>query len=75
MEAERFPTDYDSIIVGSPGYDDVRQSASALWANQKVLPVNGSTWFSNDTWVMVHNEVLKQCDEIDGVRSFLTIIG
>ncbi|KAM0748256.1 tannase and feruloyl esterase [Meredithblackwellia eburnea MCA 4105] len=67
MEAERYPEDYDAIIVGSPGLDDVRQSASALWVNQKVLPVNGSTWFSNHTWSIVHNEVLKQCDGIDGV--------
>lgn len=57
-----------SIITGSPAVDDVRQSASALWVNQKVLPVNGSTWFSNETWQMVHEEVLKQCDELDGVR-------
>ncbi|KAJ7629593.1 tannase and feruloyl esterase-domain-containing protein [Mycena rosella] len=43
IEAERFPEDYDSIITGSPAVDDIRQSASALWVNQKVLPVNGST--------------------------------
>ncbi|KAJ7462071.1 Tannase/feruloyl esterase [Mycena latifolia] len=68
IEAERFPEDYDSIITGSPAVDDVRQSGSALWVNQKVLPVNGSTWFSNETWGLVHQEVLRQCDEIDGLK-------
>ncbi|KAJ6536751.1 tannase and feruloyl esterase-domain-containing protein [Mycena vulgaris] len=67
IEAERFPDDYDSIITGSPAVDDIRQSGSALWVNQKVLPVNGSTWFSNETWGLVHQEVLRQCDEIDGL--------
>ncbi|KAI5475692.1 feruloyl esterase-like protein [Pseudohyphozyma bogoriensis] len=68
MSAERYPADYDSIIVGSPAVDDARQSASALWVHQKVLPVNGSTWFSNHTWAVLHDEVLRQCDEIDGLK-------
>ncbi|KAF7352321.1 Carboxylic ester hydrolase [Mycena venus] len=69
IEAERYPEDYDSIITGSPAVDDVRQSGSALWVNQKVLPVNGSTWFSNETWGLVHAEVMRQCDEIDGATN------
>ncbi|KAE9390491.1 tannase and feruloyl esterase [Gymnopus androsaceus JB14] len=67
IEAERFPDDYDSYIIGSPALDDVRQSADALWVNQKFLPVNGSTWLSNDTWGLVHDELMRQCDGIDGV--------
>ncbi|KAI5481001.1 feruloyl esterase-like protein [Pseudohyphozyma bogoriensis] len=48
--------------------DDVRQSASALWVNNKVLPEGGPTWFSNETWMAIHKEVLKQCDGLDGLE-------
>ncbi|GAA5904849.1 hypothetical protein JCM6882_003222 [Rhodosporidiobolus microsporus] len=71
IEAERYPEDYDAIITGAPAIDDVRQSASALYVNQKVMPVNGSTWFSNETWALVHQEVMRQCDELDGVKDNL----
>lgn len=67
MAVQRYPYDYDVVLVGSPGLDDVRQSASALWVNQRVLPVNGTTWFSNSTWALVNTEVLRQCDALDGL--------
>ena len=67
MEVQRFPEDFDVLLLGSPGLDDVRQSGDALWVNQKVLPVNGSTWFSNATWTLVNQEVLRQCDALDGL--------
>ncbi|GAA5824002.1 hypothetical protein JCM11251_003375 [Rhodosporidiobolus azoricus] len=71
IEVERYPEDYDAIITGAPAIDDVRQSASALYVNQKVLPVNGSTWFSSETWALVNREVMRQCDELDGVEDDL----
>jgi hypothetical protein len=32
-----------------------------------VQPVNGSTWLDADHWSLVHDEVLRQCDALDGV--------
>ena len=68
QEVQRYPEDFDAVLVGSPGLDDVRQSASALYVNQKLLPVNGSTWMTENDWAVLHDEVLKQCDGLDGVK-------
>jgi hypothetical protein len=31
-------------------------------------PVNCTKWISADTWTLIHKEILRQCDALDGVR-------
>lgn len=64
-----FPNDFDGIVAGSPAVDfnnlySWRASFYPLTGNSTdVNFISATTW--NTT---IHNEVLKQCDEIDGVK-------
>ena len=66
--AMMFPRDFDGIVAGSPALDfNNLQSWRASF-----FPITGSVGSLNfiaaSTWTtLIHNEVLKQCDGLDGV--------
>ncbi|KAM0324673.1 hypothetical protein ACHAQA_008065 [Verticillium albo-atrum] len=66
--AEKYPNDYDGIVAGAPTVDfNNLQGARAVFYT--ITGAIGSADFiSADTWTgLIHEEVLHQCDEIDGV--------
>lgn len=66
---DMFPDDFDGVVAGSPAVD-----FNNLYSwRASFFPITGSTTAStfvssNDWKTLVHNEVLKQCDTIDGVK-------
>ncbi|EFX05333.1 feruloyl esterase [Grosmannia clavigera kw1407] len=66
--AEAFPNDYDGIVAGCPAVDfNHLQGERAMF-----YPITGNSSSKNyiniETWTgLIHNEVLNQCDGIDGV--------
>ncbi|EIN04104.1 tannase and feruloyl esterase [Punctularia strigosozonata HHB-11173 SS5] len=68
-EVQMFPEDFDGVVVGSPANWMTHVQPWSLHVNGLVQPVNSSGWISADTWQnLIHNEVLKQCDGLDGVE-------
>ena len=66
--SEMFPADFDGIVAGSPALDfNNLQSWRASF--YPITGPNTSTNFITETvWSnLIHNEVLDQCDGIDGV--------
>jgi feruloyl esterase len=66
--AEMFPTDFDGIVAGSPALDF--NNLFSWRAN--FFPVTGSNssadFITPSLWTtLIHNEILNQCDELDGV--------
>ncbi|KAI0445059.1 feruloyl esterase B [Xylaria telfairii] len=67
--AEKFPNDFDGIVAGAPAVD-----FNSLYSwRASFFTVTGATnspdFISPDTWkTTIHNEVLRQCDNIDGVE-------
>ncbi|KAI0543599.1 feruloyl esterase B [Xylaria curta] len=67
--AERFPEDFDGIVAGAPAVD-----FNSLYSwRASFFPITGAVnspgFISPDTWkTTIHNEVLRQCDTIDGVQ-------
>ncbi|THU84512.1 tannase and feruloyl esterase [Dendrothele bispora CBS 962.96] len=64
-----FPSDFDGIVAGAPAADF---NHLIDWSGH-FLEITGtndsSTFLSTEKWVtLVHPDVLRQCDEIDGVR-------
>lgn len=65
--AEMFPGDFDGIVAGSPALDfNNLQSWRA-----RFFPITGQTnssdFISTEVWTnLIHNEVLSQCDGLDG---------
>jgi hypothetical protein len=67
IEAQRFPEDFDGIIVNAPWVDQTGFTIGALW-NQKALaeaPVTA------EKMVLVANSVMAKCDAVDGLKDGL----
>jgi len=66
MEAQRFPEDYDAVIAGDPASNltDLYASRLAWWQASR----GDGEPVSAQTFRIVHDAVLAQCDAADGVR-------
>ncbi|KAL5364441.1 tannase and feruloyl esterase-domain-containing protein [Aspergillus floccosus] len=66
--ADRFPDDFDGILVGAPAVDFNNMTS---W-RASFFPITGkpgsSHFLTKEQWALVHREVLRQCDGIDGVQ-------
>ncbi|KZT62776.1 tannase and feruloyl esterase [Calocera cornea HHB12733] len=67
MSVQRYPDDFDGVVVGSPANWISHLQAWSVHVNLLVSPQNGPSWISAATWALVHQEVLNQCDGLDGV--------
>ena len=65
MEIQRFPQDYDGVIVGAPANDWVRLLTGFVW-NEQALAQPGAA-LSQSKLQAVENATLATCDGIDGV--------
>ncbi|KAL8401160.1 hypothetical protein RB596_008088 [Gaeumannomyces avenae] len=66
--AERFPDDYDGIVAGAPAVD----FNNLYGSRANFFTITGAPgspdYIPIDTWTsVIHPEVLRQCDGIDGV--------
>lgn len=67
--AEAFPHDYDGIIAGCPAVD-----FNNLYSQRAMFyPITGAMgskdFITKDVWInLIHKEVLRQCDKLDGVE-------
>jgi hypothetical protein len=59
-------------IIGAPA-TLARLSAWTIHQARQVLPVNGTRWIPRPLWSVIHQEVLKQCDGLDGVSRALVV--
>ncbi|KAI0201154.1 feruloyl esterase B [Astrocystis sublimbata] len=67
--AEKFPSDFDGIVAGAPAVD-----FNSLYSfRASFFTITGSSaspdFISGNTWkTTIHDEVMRQCDDIDGVK-------
>ena len=67
IEAQRYPEDFDGIVVNAPWLDQTGFTIGAMW-NQKALseaPVTA------EKMVLVADRVMVKCDAIDGLKDGL----
>lgn len=66
--ADMFPDDFDGIVAGSPAVDFNNLYSWRASFYLLTGAVASANFISSDTWkTTIHNEVLRQCDTIDGV--------
>jgi hypothetical protein len=67
IEAQRFPEDFDGIIVNAPWVDQTGFTIGAMW-NQRAL---SEAPVSAEKMVLVAEKVMAKCDAIDGLKDGL----
>lgn len=64
-----FPDDFDGIVAGSPALDFNNLISWRASFFPITSTISSPDFISSSTWTeLIHNEILKQCDEIDRVK-------
>lgn len=67
-EAQRYPDDYDGIVVGDPGHNRLRLIVGFLWAWMAAHREDGQPILSSAHLSLVNKAVIDACDAQDGVK-------
>jgi hypothetical protein len=67
LEAQRYPKDFDGLIVNAPWVSQTGFTIGALW-NQKAVSGTGLT---AEKLAFVSGKVMEKCDALDGVKDRL----
>ncbi|THV01373.1 ferulic acid esterase [Dendrothele bispora CBS 962.96] len=65
-EAQDFPDDFDGILAGAPALGLTRIVSWGNYLSKTVGPPDGESFLNEEEWGMVYEEVMKQCDGLDG---------
>ncbi len=67
--ADLYPDDYDGIVAGAPAVDfNLLQGQRAMFFNETGAKGSSPDYIEIATWKgLIHREVLRQCDGLDGV--------
>jgi feruloyl esterase len=66
-EAQRYPEDYDGIVVGHPNFDQIGNRAQYVWNGQATFGANPSTPLAGAKLALINGAVTAACDALDGV--------
>ena len=67
LEAQRFPQDFDGLVVNAPWVDQTGFTIGAMW-NQKALSVAPLT---SAKLALLADKVMDRCDALDGLKDGL----
>jgi Tannase and feruloyl esterase len=74
MEAQRYPADFDGIVVGAPALDFVGLAAQFVKDIQAVFPDSrdvSTPMFTSERLKSIEAEIVGKCDAVDGVKDGL----
>ena len=66
-EVQDFPEDFDGVVVGAPA---LAFGNLTSWSGSFLLKTGtntSDTWLNPNEWALVHEDILSQCDGLDGV--------
>ncbi|KAL4978790.1 putative feruloyl esterase B-2 [Aspergillus desertorum] len=66
--AQDFPGELDGIVAGAPAINFIGLLSWSAHFYPITGPVGSATYLSLDEWDLVHEEVLRQCDGLDGAE-------
>lgn len=67
MQAERFPEDFNGIVVGAPANHWTHQFAGFVW-NERAVFQSGQSILPASKLPLLQKASLKACDALDGLR-------
>jgi feruloyl esterase len=66
-EAQRYPEDYDGIVVGHPNFDQIGNRAQYVWNGQATFGANPVAPLAGAKLALINNAATAVCDALDGV--------
>ncbi|HTT01042.1 MAG TPA: tannase/feruloyl esterase family alpha/beta hydrolase [Steroidobacteraceae bacterium] len=67
-EAQRYPDDFDGIVVGAPAYFITQMPLRIIWESQHGLDENDHPVLTEESLSLLHRAVLAACDALDGLQ-------
>jgi feruloyl esterase len=67
MEAQRYPEDYDGIVVGHPNFDQIGNRAQYVWNGQATFGASPAAPLAGAKLTLINNAATAACDALDGV--------
>lgn len=65
--AQKFPEDFDGIVASAPAFDFNHLTDWSGWLSSVAgFDNTSSTFIPQSLWTVINNEVLRQCDSLDG---------
>jgi hypothetical protein len=68
MEAQRFPADFDGIIVGCPILSQATESVHVAWSVRANLDARGQPILKDEQLPLLHSAMIAACDARDGAK-------
>lgn len=65
-EVQEFPDDFDGVVAGAPAFAMNNLTSESGYFYTVTGPPNSATFLSRDEWEVVHQDILSQCDDLDG---------
>ncbi|KAL4804364.1 putative feruloyl esterase B [Aspergillus unguis] len=66
--AQDFPDKLDGIVAGAPAINFIGLLSWSAHFYGITGPEGSDTYLSQDEWSLVHDEILRQCDGLDGAK-------
>lgn len=65
---QQFPDDFDGVVAGSPAMNFINLLSWSAHFYPITGPPGSDTYLSPSEWKVVHEEILRQCDDMDGAK-------
>ncbi|KAJ5613029.1 hypothetical protein N7510_006223 [Penicillium lagena] len=65
---QKYPNDFDGVVAGSPAINFINLLSWSAHFYPITGPPSSDTYLSPAEWKVVHEEILRQCDTIDGAK-------
>ena len=66
-EAQRYPEDYDGIVVGHPNFDQIGNRAQYVWNGQSTFGASPAAPLAGPKLALINSAATAACDALDGV--------
>jgi feruloyl esterase len=67
-EVQRFPEDFDGVVVGPPAWWSTRQQGWQMQVSMINLPENTTYYIPPSLFPIIGEEVMRQCDKSDDIE-------
>ncbi|KAJ5173313.1 hypothetical protein N7492_005906 [Penicillium capsulatum] len=65
---QKYPNDFDGVVAGAPAVNFVNLLSWSAHFYNVTGPRSSKTYLSPAQWKLVHKEILRQCDDLDGAK-------